>query len=370
MIKSSSLHPTPVQNQQSQFVKHVNDLSNDYGYQFEFFCDHCQKSFISTYIPAPSGKTYKPQGAGEKVKGFFGGIVREIGGIVENGFDSIGTNNANSQPNAEAILKSEREAAFAAAQTEASAMFGRCPKCGEWVCSDCWDVEAGTCSRCVREQSYIAAMGGAQPGMQQAGMGPQPGPTGFQPGMGVHSTSQDHMSFSQSQPQMPPAAGAVVGGAMAGAAGMFNASGSQQQPPVPATPQNPFSPMPQQVSSPLVECPSCHEMVPEMDFCGKCASSLTARPCPECGQLVEPKYPFCGWCGASLVKKPRVCPNCKQEVPDQMKFCPECGTKLDPADSPQEAKPAKVEPEPPAEEVVEIQAEIVSETPSEAEPAE
>jgi multisubunit Na+/H+ antiporter MnhC subunit/RNA polymerase subunit RPABC4/transcription elongation factor Spt4 len=48
-------------------------------------------------------------------------------------------------------------------------------------------------------------------------------------------------------------------------------------------------------------------------------------PCPQCSQLVGPRFNFCPNCKCNL--RP-ACPNCKREIAETDKFCPYCAQDL------------------------------------------
>ncbi len=140
------------------FTRNYEDNSTDAGFQFTFYCDICQDGFKTSFI---TSSTYKK---GNLIRGLTRGIgtaASMFGGVVGNiGYASYG---------AESILSErfqgmppqwhkEHEKAFAQAQNEAKQHFHRCHNCHKWMCSSCFNDEAGLCAECApRVNVEIAA---------------------------------------------------------------------------------------------------------------------------------------------------------------------------------------------------------------------
>ena len=317
------------------FTQRFTSLPVQNGYQFEFYCDHCQKPFRSSFKPATFPVYVPPQNEPGKVKGFFSGLANEVGSVVENGFNTIGSNQPQqNRPQAQQELdrsKAEYEAAFQDAQLEVSQNFARCPKCGSWVCIDCWDHEAGTCSRCVSNSRYAAVFGGNSPAQAPA---PQ----------------------QQAASQLPPAAAAAGGaaaatGGAAAAAAIFSGRPASAQPEPAVRNEPPAELPPAQPSSPTVTCPRCGHETPELPYCGWCGKPATpTRECRACGKQVDSSNLFCGYCGKKLDPDKKTCPACGFVSEPEMLYCGKCGTKLDPDE------------EKPKEPVVKAKTEIAEDT--------
>jgi len=86
------------------FTKKSTDYSVKKGFSFGFFCDHCGKERVSPLQP-------------------FSGGNRE---------DAHYT-------------------AFIEASAEAKLYFNNCPKCGAWVCDNCFSPEADFCKECNKK---------------------------------------------------------------------------------------------------------------------------------------------------------------------------------------------------------------------------
>ena len=49
-----------------------------------------------------------------------------------------------------------------------------------------------------------------------------------------------------------------------------------------------------------IECPGCHQQIPQGKFCPECGMKLAPAACPQCGKPVAPGAKFCGECGCKL----------------------------------------------------------------------
>jgi hypothetical protein len=70
-------------------------------------------------------------------------------------------------------------------------------------------------------------------------------------------------------------------------------------PPAAAAPQPRAAPAP---SPQLRQCGYCGGKLPAgrpVNFCPFCGKDLTRRPCPGCGEVMDPKWRFCANCGAA-----------------------------------------------------------------------
>jgi hypothetical protein len=108
-------------------TKKSTDLSDKNGFSFSFFCDICGKKWVSRNFPFEKG-----------------------------GFTAIEHQEAENR-----IWADERRLAFEHANLEAHFHFTNCPKCGRWVCDDCFDIEGddfgGLCEECSRKLKERAA---------------------------------------------------------------------------------------------------------------------------------------------------------------------------------------------------------------------
>ena len=71
-------------------------------------------------------------------------------------------------------------------------------------------------------------------------------------------------------------------------------------------PASPTVPTPASVPTPspaAVTCAFCDNELPAgrlANFCPHCGSDLTQRPCPACGEILEPMWRFCANCGTQV----------------------------------------------------------------------
>lgn len=97
-------------------TKRYDDCSTDQWFRFSFYCDECGAKWESEQYPF-SMQDANPKSDGDK--------------------------------NALALLwKTEHDAAYERANTEALFQFNRCPACGKRVCDKCFLVTEDVCSSC------------------------------------------------------------------------------------------------------------------------------------------------------------------------------------------------------------------------------
>ncbi len=115
-----------------EFVKNYRDLSDDNGFQFEFFCDRCGNGYKSQY------KSYTLA----KVSSALSMASKFLGDIFGKGAD-VAKEAKSFQ------WHSEHDKAFFEAVEAAKPHFHRCPGCQQWVCFKCWNDEASLCLNCA-----------------------------------------------------------------------------------------------------------------------------------------------------------------------------------------------------------------------------
>lgn len=119
-----------------KFSDNYSDLSRESGveagFQFEFYCERCNDTWRSEFVPYTSGRASGWLG---KASGLFGGVLGTVGDAVE-GIASSGFGKA-------------RDAEFKKAIEQAKHHFHRCAKCFQYVCDTCWNTEAGLCLNCA-----------------------------------------------------------------------------------------------------------------------------------------------------------------------------------------------------------------------------
>jgi hypothetical protein len=142
------------------FTDNYADNSTEAGFQFTFFCDHCQEGYKSEFIES---KTYK--------KGkLFGGLGRAIslganllgnsnlGHTFERGSDLLGERFHGMSPE----WQKEHEGAMERAMNESKGHFQRCPKCTRWVCENDWNEQEGLCVQDAPRQNVEVAAARAE----------------------------------------------------------------------------------------------------------------------------------------------------------------------------------------------------------------
>lgn len=116
------------------FTGNFSDLSNDDGYQFEFFCERCGNGYRS---PFQTDLMSKGSGVLRAAGGLFGGLLGDMSNAADDMLDR-GTNSA-------AKDKALREGVEAVRPH-----FKQCRACSNWVCIDvCWNTDIGQCLDCA-----------------------------------------------------------------------------------------------------------------------------------------------------------------------------------------------------------------------------
>ena len=138
------------------FTRNFADNSTEAGFQFTFFCDHCNDGYKTEFVES---KSYKK-----------GSLLRGLGRAASLGASILGKSGTGYQIDRGANILSERfqgmspewqkehEVAFELAQNEAKEHFRRCPKCTKYVCENDWNEQATLCIGCApRESVEVAA---------------------------------------------------------------------------------------------------------------------------------------------------------------------------------------------------------------------
>jgi len=87
-------------------TKRTTDHSDQKGFSFSFFCDRCGKEWVSRRVP-----------------------------FTQDGFTGV-----DHEKTRQLLWEQEHRAAFEKANLEAHFHFNNCPKCGRWICDDCFCV--------------------------------------------------------------------------------------------------------------------------------------------------------------------------------------------------------------------------------------
>ena len=244
------------------FTRNYNDLSNDAGFQFEFYCDNCGNGFKSTFQESQTYESRKKvdrlSEAAGGLGGLLGGIAGNLGGLVERGIGAVGNNFESQGPQ----WRKEQEQSFDAAQEEVRPHFRKCPACSQWVCTDCWNEDEGLCISCApRESAYVAqARNQAMRNNIDAA---------------AETATVWHGTLETRTTTCPNC------GKPAGTGKFCNHCGS------------PLG---------MNKCPNCGANVAlGLPFCGECGSPMNAKAvCPNCGAENEQGSAFCNQCGTKI----------------------------------------------------------------------
>lgn len=134
------------------FTDNYDDMSNDTGYQFKFYCERCGNGYMSEYHKSATGAL---TGALNVVGSLFGGVASN----VANTSDDIHRMAAGPQ----------HDKALKVAVEEIRPQFLQCKRCGTWVCREvCWNKERGLCKECAPELGEEMAAAQAQHSREEA----------------------------------------------------------------------------------------------------------------------------------------------------------------------------------------------------------
>jgi hypothetical protein len=221
---------------ETRFADNYRDMSEEQGaragFQFEFYCERCNMTWQSDFVPFKSGQAAAWM---DKASGFLGGVLGGVGTAIGSAGDAVAGVG-------EATYGTERDKAFKAALDEAMANFHRCPKCVQYVCDQCWNTEAGLCRQCAPSAEVEAEAAFAAGKAQAAG---EKGAL-----EGIHEGK--HMDVKTRRQLVCPDCGAETQGAKF--------------------------------------CPECGKKLASSAFCTECGAGVPAEAkfCPECGMAKAP----------------------------------------------------------------------------------
>lgn len=109
------------------------------GFQFEFYCEQCTRTWKSPYKPYRVGQL---AALTSSIAQFFGDM-RSIGSTTEK-VAQVGSARA-------------RRSALEEAQQQAATMFSRCANCAQTVCDDDWNTRKQSCNRCAGQGAAAPA---------------------------------------------------------------------------------------------------------------------------------------------------------------------------------------------------------------------
>ena len=248
------------------FTRNYHDNSTDAGFQFTFYCDHCNDGFKSSFV---ASTTYKKKGVmrglgqGASIVGsLMGGRANNLGHAGDRASNVLSQKFDGQSPD----WQKEHEKAFERCQNEIKRHFHRCPGCNKYVCDQCWNEDEGLCVGCAPRQEVYVAQARAQAmkrNIEEAG-----------------SKSTVWQGKIESKTTICPSCGKPAG------TGKFcNNCGASME---------------------LKECPKCGaKNALTIRFCNNCGQNLSAAAAPSgkcsaCGFENAPGTRFCGGCGNKL----------------------------------------------------------------------
>lgn len=132
------------------FTRRKIDRSNETGFQFEFCCDRCNTSHMTSF-------QYNPMGVAASLATAAGHLFRKHRDL------GSATREINH------LLRGKAwEDAYDAAVIEAKRVFKQCTRCSGWVCPDtCWSAENMMCRDCSPNMAAEAVAAKAEAGKVQ-----------------------------------------------------------------------------------------------------------------------------------------------------------------------------------------------------------
>jgi hypothetical protein len=141
------------------FVKNYEDMSDDNGFQFKFYCDVCRDGFLTKYRQAPFAKARSFLGAASSIGSNLGsGVFGRVGGGGQGA----------AQHMHDSKWREAHEKALDEAMGEARAHFSKCPGCTKYVDANCWNEQVQMCVSCSPRQTVVVAQARAQAFGQKA----------------------------------------------------------------------------------------------------------------------------------------------------------------------------------------------------------
>lgn len=237
-----------------QFVRNMDDLSTDRGYQFKFYCDKCGNGYMSAFQTS--------------VIGTAGGLLRAASSFM--GTWASGASNSAYEIQ-RAVGGPAHDHALNQAVQEGKSHFHQCTRCGKWVCPEvCWNAQANMCDNCAPRLMEEMASAQAQAKVEAARA------QLYQKAQSVDYTSHIDMS-PESQLRAPTT--------------------SPWELPAPAP---------------------TGALKAGGQYCTNCGADMgTAKFCPECGsaaKAVVAVQPTCSRCGAHPPAGTKFCPECGNRI--------------------------------------------------------
>jgi hypothetical protein len=125
------------------FSDNYSEVSDNSGFQFEFYCEHCRDAWRTEYKRYLAGTASGIlDTASSLLGGLFGGAARVGDHVRDAGY------------------RMARDKAFAEAIEGAKVHFHRCRRCTSYVCAQCFNPSVNLCTSCapsVEEEANVAA---------------------------------------------------------------------------------------------------------------------------------------------------------------------------------------------------------------------
>jgi hypothetical protein len=111
-----------------EFTDNYEDLSDEDGFRFRFYCERCDNDYTSDLQPCPRAED--------------AGLLKVVGKIFAEAADN-GTELTSDEEQV------QHDVALRSATTQVRERFHECPGCGEWVCDVCWNRAMLLCEKCA-----------------------------------------------------------------------------------------------------------------------------------------------------------------------------------------------------------------------------
>ncbi len=111
--------------QEKEYMDNFEDMSDENGFQFQFFCESCNYKYRTPYERWVKGAV------ADRFASRFSGVV---GGVLES--------------RVEKMRRDMTDQKLLDAQEQLKGHFHRCGVCSSWVCEKCWVPQEKTCKNC------------------------------------------------------------------------------------------------------------------------------------------------------------------------------------------------------------------------------
>ncbi|MFW6438142.1 MAG: hypothetical protein ACOCZ7_03925 [Armatimonadota bacterium] len=111
-----------------EFTDNYEDLSDENGFRFRFYCGRCDADYTSILEPCPQQEETE--------------FLKVVGKI----FAEASKSDDDPTSDEESI---QHSVALKNAVIDVREHFHQCPVCGEWVCDHCWNKAMLLCEKCA-----------------------------------------------------------------------------------------------------------------------------------------------------------------------------------------------------------------------------